>query len=81
MNKSRINKQKGVLLKKLGWTNKQIAKSLDCSEIWCATNLSGIKPDYKLRHQAYVAYLKEPFVFEGNVCDLDEEFYKNDKEN
>jgi len=43
-----VNRERAVLLRKLGWSYKQISKYIGCSEAWCAVHLSNIKPDDEL---------------------------------
>lgn len=38
-----IDKQKAIALKESGLTNKEVAEVLGCSEVWCKTNLKGVK--------------------------------------
>lgn len=48
MQQKKYDMKMGVYLRKLGWTHKQIAEFLGCSEIWCRQKLSGIKEDKEL---------------------------------
>lgn len=40
-----IDKEKAIQLRKAGKTYKEIAIELNCSEIWCKTNLKGVSKD------------------------------------
>ena len=50
---ARVDKQKAILLRKLGWGYEDIAKELDCTRDWCCKNLKGVERDIELMRKAY----------------------------
>ena len=42
------NLKTATFLRKLGYSHKQIAQHLGCSESWCRHNLAGVQEDKKL---------------------------------
>jgi hypothetical protein len=44
------NKKVATLLRKLGWSHKQIACYIGCSESWCRHNLVSVKQDDDLMY-------------------------------
>ena len=49
----RVNREKAITLRKLGWKYQDIAKELECSKEWCCANLKGVEPDLKMMRDAY----------------------------
>lgn len=50
---ARVNKEKAILLRKLGWGYEDIAEELDCTRDWCCKNLKGVERDIELMKKAY----------------------------
>ena len=50
--KKRVDIEKATLLRKLGWSYPDIAKELNCSRMWCATQLSKTEKDFELMRKA-----------------------------
>ena len=46
------NKEVATLLRKLGWSHKQIAGYVGCSESWSRHNLAEVKQDDKMMYGA-----------------------------
>lgn len=42
------NLKTATFLRKLGYSHKQIARHLNCSESWCRHNLAGVQEDKEL---------------------------------
>ena len=53
----RVNKEKAIVLRQLGWKYDQIAKELDCSKEWCCANLKGVEPDLEMMRGAAKFYM------------------------
>lgn len=53
--KATINKEKAILLKKLGWDYNDISEELGCSRVWCSLNLKGIKKDRDMMRRAMLS--------------------------
>lgn len=54
-----VNRERAVLLRRLGWSYKQISKYIGCSEAWCAVHLNGVKPDDELMQEVLEYYLEK----------------------
>lgn len=50
MFKQKHDKRVAIFLRKLGWSHKQIAEYLQCSESWCRHELSKINPEKELMY-------------------------------
>ena len=50
--KATVNKEKAILLKRLGWDYNDISEELGCSRVWCSLNLKEIKKDKDLMRRA-----------------------------
>lgn len=46
--------EKAIYLRKLGWSHKDIAEFMQCSESWCRHNLSTVKKDKELMHKSAI---------------------------
>ena len=51
MFKQKHNKEVAIFLRKLGWSHKQIAGYIGCSESWCRHNLAAVKQDDDMMHE------------------------------
>lgn len=71
---TKVNKEKAIFLKKMGWDYQTIAEFLDCSYQWCAINLSSVKRDRGLMKTTMFAMM--PFI---NLDSITKE-YPNEKE-
>lgn len=50
--KKRVDIEKATLLRKLGWSYPDIARELNCSRMWCATQLAKTEKDFELMRKA-----------------------------
>ena len=50
MFKQKHDKTKAVFLRQLGWSHKQIAEYMQCSESWCRHELAKVKPEQELMY-------------------------------
>lgn len=85
--KSTVNKEKAILLKKLGWDYNDISEELGCSRVWCSLNLKEVKKDKDLMRRAMlgVEYVEtyrgsDRFTLdiEDELGDFDDEEYTSD---
>lgn len=53
--KATVNKERAILLKKLGWDYNDISEELGCSRVWCSLNLKEIKKDRDLMRRAMLS--------------------------
>ena len=67
--KATINKEKAILLKKLGWDYNDISEELGCSRVWCSLNLKGVKKDRDMMRRAMLSV---------EYVELDDEEYTSD---
>ena len=56
----KVDKQKAIFLKKMGWDYQTISEFLGCSYAWCALNLRDVQRDRKLMKQTMFALM--PFI-------------------
>ena len=66
MAKQTVNRTEAVTMRKFGFTYKQIAEALGCSEQWCAAHLSKIKVNDFYMHTAYEQFKKQV----GATCSM-----------
>lgn len=59
MAKQTVDRKEAVTMRKFGFTYKQIAEALGCSEQWCATHLSKIKVNNFYIQSAYEKFKQD----------------------
>lgn len=84
--KATVNKEKAILLKKLGWDYNDISEELGCSRVWCSLNLKEIKKDKELMRKAMlcVEYLdsdEEEYTSDLQSTDLEIKYILEKREN
>ena len=67
--KATVNKEKAILLKRLGWDYNDISEELGCSRVWCSLNLKEIKKDKDLMRRAMLGV---------DLTEADDEEYTSD---
>lgn len=77
-----IDKQKAIRLRESGLTYREIAEELDCSEIWCKTNLKGIvKRDIQKEiDELCQSHISNGMVHESDVLDCVFKVFKIESE-
>lgn len=80
MANQKVDRNEAVTLRKFGFTYKQIAEKLGCSQQWCATHLSNIKVNDFYMETAYELFKKQigatcEMCGTNFVTDEDSEFY------
>ena len=61
-----IDKQRVIVLKEAGKTNKEISEILGCSLDWCKKNLRGIKKGKIQLYWVHIAYSKSGLLYVGS---------------
>lgn len=64
-----IDRKEAVTMRKFGFTYKQIAERLGCSQQWCATHLANIKVDESYLDIAYSQF-KEQTSTNCEMCGM-----------